>query len=335
MDKIEKVVNICENVLERIETKTLPASSALLKCLQIARLLNDADAVIWLQYEYGGYPRDKNGEIEKSAREIGYTNGRGYIRNGERKIFLTLAAELEKRVSARQHVADIFSTQGVSVSGERADSAMRQLTDSVNYYTKDLIDNLALDEKKLSILKAQYYDYALQKYSEFAFGNAAADVFAVYRERVDHHFSKLSHGTVLQLQAIEDKITSDNPEVYSQAVTTCRRLFQNTAEELFNRYFPDYSDSTYKTKSGKFIDISGNHYINKLSAVIEKLQSKSAAKSAAGSSILYTLDWIDNLNSLQCEGVHAKITRQDAMQCIIHTYICLGDILNLQDDYKG
>ena len=89
----------------------------------------------------------------------------------------------------------------------------------------------------------------------------------------------------------------------------------------------------YKTKSGKEIDVSGDHFKNKLSAVIEILENKSAVKSIVGSNIIYLLDWIDNLNDLQCKGVHSDISKQDAMRCIIQTYICLGDILNLQNKW--
>lgn len=330
MNKIEKALITCENVLDGIESDTVSASSALLQCLRIARLLNDTESIIWLQYEYGGYPRDEKGYIENEAWEIGYKNGRGYIQDGQKKIFLSLAAELEEKIDGQRNAVNNFTTQGASVSGEWAAAAMNNLTGSVVRSTNNLVENIALDKKWLSILKSKYYDYALLKNIELTFGNVATNVFSGYREKVDNYFSELSNETILKLQAIEDKINSNNPELYSQALTTCRRLFENTATDLFNRYFPDYSEKRYKTKSGKEIDISGDHYINKLSAVIEMLQSKSVSNCIVGSSILYTIDWINNLNDLQCKGVHSNITKQDAMQCIIHTYICLGDILNLQ-----
>ena len=55
-------------------------------------------------------------------------------------------------------------------------------------------------------------------------------------------FLLLSKEALFKLQAIEDKINSDNPELYSQALATCRRLFESTANELFDKYFPDYED---------------------------------------------------------------------------------------------
>lgn len=68
----------------------------------------------------------------------------------------------------------------------------------------------------------------------------------------------MSKDAILKLQAIEDKINSNNSELYSQALTTCRRLFENTANELFNKHFPNYKDKNYKTKSGKKLILVGN-----------------------------------------------------------------------------
>ena len=66
--------------------------------------------------------------------------------------------------------------------------------------------------------------------------------------------------------------------------------------------------------------------------MIEKLEDKSPSKSMVGSNVIYLLDWMDNLTDLQCKGVHHEVTRRDATRCIIQTYICLGDILSLQDE---
>lgn len=330
MTKREKALDACENVLDGIEEDTISTSSALLQCLRIARLLNDQYAIEWLQYEYGGYPLTETGHIESHAFNIGYSNGRGSIEDGKKRIFTELASELEGKVTAQQNAVSNFSTQGASVSGEYASVAMNNLTRSVATSTGSIITSIAVSKKRLSILRSQYYDYALKKQIEISFGNAASQVFSEYRENVENYFSSLSKDTIIKLQAIEDKINSGNAELYSQALTTCRRLFESTSNELFNRYFPNQSEKLYKTKSGKELDVSGDHYRNRLFAIIEKLDDHSAEKSIIGSNIIYLIDWIENLNDLQCKGVHSEITRQDAIRCIIQTYICLGDILSLQ-----
>lgn len=330
MIKIEKAIEACGKVLDGLECESMSISSAMLQCLRIARLTEDEDAILWLQYEYGGYPTVPTGGIEQGAWEIACQRGRQFIKDKKTYIFTELASELEEAIKSKQNALSNYSTSGASVSGDYALVAMGRLTDTVARNTNALINQIANSNKRLSILKGQYYDYALRKYAELSFGNVAYDIFSKYREHVDNRFSNLSGDTIAKLKAIEGKIESNNPEEYSQALTTCRRLFENVATSLFDKYFLDYKSSTYKTKSGREINISGDHYINKLSAVIELLQDRSPSKSLVGSSILYTIDWLENLNNLQCKGVHKEITKQDAVQCIIHTYICLGDILNLQ-----
>lgn len=330
MNKLEQAKATCEAVLDGIECNTIPTSSALLQCLRIARLLGDSDSIIWLQYEYGGYPRTSDGHVTPEGWRIAKSHGRQYSEKEKAYIFVELVAELEIQASAAQLAIGNFTTHGISVSGDQAAIAMRNLMDTVGHSTADLLRNVERAQKRLSILKGQYYDYALKKHIELSFGSIATDIFAEYRVVVDEGFSALSRDTLLKLQAIEDSLNSDNPEHYSQALTTCRRLFECTANELFARWLPNYTDTKYKTKSGIEIDVSGDHYKNKLSAVIEVLECKAARNSLVGSNIIYLLDWIDNLMSLQSKGVHHDVSRQDAARCIIQTYVCLGDILNLQ-----
>lgn len=63
MDKIKKALEACEKVVDGIEDGTITTESALLQCSKIARLTNDEENLIWLQYEYGGYPRNTEGKL--------------------------------------------------------------------------------------------------------------------------------------------------------------------------------------------------------------------------------------------------------------------------------
>lgn len=330
MNKVEKALEACEKIIDGIEDSTITTESALLLCSKIARITNDEENIIWLQYEYGGYPRDSEGKVIRDAWNIAYKKGRGFQEDGKSYIFTELASELEEKIIAQQKAVGNFTTNGVSVGGEFAFQAMNKLTESIRGSTSTLISGVATTKKRLASLKAQYYEYALKKQIELTFGNVATNIFMSYREKVDLAFSALSKETLLKLQAIEGRLDSGNPEMYSQALTTCRRLFESVAVELFAIYFPNYTDKTYKTKSGKEIDVSGDHYKNKFSAIIEKLEDKSAKKTLVGSNMIYLLDWIDNLINLQCKGVHSNITKEDAKRCILQTYMCLGDVLTLQ-----
>lgn len=333
MTKHEQALETCEKILTGIELGTLSTSAMLMMCLRVARLTNDTDAISWLRYENGGYPRNEDGKILSEAWEIAWKHGRGsYNKDKQRVVFSDLALELEGRISSHKNALNNYTTNGISVSGDYALAAMNRVTSTISNYTVSLLRDISKDEKNLSLLKAQYYDYVSRKHIELSFSNTTANIFTSYREKVDNYFSRLSPDTISKLRAIDDKINSSNPELYSQALTSCRRLFVDIAKELFVLNFPDYKENTYKTKSGKIIDVSGEHYLNKLSAVIEKLQNKSLNKCLVGSTIIYLIDRIENLCNLQSKGVHNAVSKEDAVQCIIHTYICLGDILSLQYD---
>lgn len=331
--KKEQALEACDKVINGIEDGVISTSSALLQCMKIARLVNDTEAQEWLSYEYGGYPRDNDGYLSSSAWTIAVQHGRRYINKNDKKqyVFTDLAAELEEAITSTRIAINNFSTQGFSVSGEWALAATSRMTENVNQGTNNLLSASRANEQHLSILKSQYYDYAVRWQIDLQFGTTAKRVFEEYQEQVSLSFSRLSTTTLQKLNAIEEMMEDGNPERYSQVLTSCRRLWENTAKELFEEVLPEFTQKTFRTKSGADIDISGDHYNNKLSAVIETLQSKAAKNTLVGSEIIYLIDWIEQVNKLQNSGVHSDVTREQAMQCIIHTYIALGDILRLKE----
>lgn len=337
--KREQTLSACEKVINGIEDGTISVSSSLLLCKKIARLVNDTEGQAWLNYEYGGYPKEKDGCVPQTAWQIAAAHGRSYQsqdKDGKRisVIFTELCGELESSIESTKNAINNYSTQGYSVSGQLALLATTQMAELVAANTNRLLQEIKTAERRLSILKSQYYDYAVKWQIELRFGSIAKTVFEEYQEKVDGYYSSLPTITLQKLSAIEDLMEDGNPERYAQVLTSCRRLWTETAKVLFAEVLPGYSGKIFKTKSGKEIDVSGDHDNNKLSAVIETLQSKSARNTLVGSEITYLLDWLEQINNRQNAGVHADVTREQAMQCIIHTYIALGDILSLKAEVE-
>lgn len=61
--KRQKALEACEKVINGIEDGTISVSSSLLLCKKVARLVNDSEGLEWLEYEYSGYPKTKEGFI--------------------------------------------------------------------------------------------------------------------------------------------------------------------------------------------------------------------------------------------------------------------------------
>lgn len=337
--KKTQALEACDKVINGIEDGVLSVLSALLLCKKIARLVNDEEGQEWLGYEYGGYPRGDNGYILHSAWQIAARHGRSYQsedKDGKKQevIFTELCGEIEASIESDKRAMNNYTTQGYSASGDYAAIATTNMANAVFMGTNDLRQNIKKSERRLSILKSQYYDYAVRWQIELQFGNTAQSVFEEYQEKVDSYFTSMPTSTLQKLNAIEDLMEDGNPERYAQVLTSCRRLWTETAKKLFEEVLPNYTEKTFKTKSGKDIDVSGDHDNNKLSAVIETLQSKAAKNTLVGSETIYLIDWMEQINSRQSAGVHAEVTREEAMQCIIHTYITLGDILSLKASVK-
>lgn len=335
LSKREQALEACDKVINGIEDGTITVSSSLLQCKKIARLVNDLEGQQWLEYEYGGYPRGKDGYILPDAWQIGADHGRSYQRKEEDEsrttvIFSELCGELEASIESSKKAINNYSTQGYSAAGEWAAAATNNMATAVARGTNNLLQNIKTAERHLSILKSQYYDYAVRWQIELQFGDTAKAIFEEYQDKVDSYFSSLPTTTLQKLNAIEELMEDGNPERYAQVLTSCRRLWSETAKQLFDEVLPGYSQKMFKTKSGKDIDVSGDHDNNKLSAVIETLQTKAAKNTLVGSETIYLVDWMEQINDGQNAGVHSEVTREQAMQCIIHTYIALGDILSLK-----
>lgn len=335
--KIEQAIEACNKVINGIEDDTITTFSSLLLCKKIARLVNDLEGQEWLGYEYGGYP-SKNG-IPSHAYNIGIKHGRMYIvrdENGKvfEYMFTELCGELEATVESDKKAIGSYTTQGYSVSSEQAIVATNCMTSAVSKNVNNLLRDIKIAERRLAILKSQYYDYAVRWGIELQFGNTAKSIFDEYQEKVDNYYSLLPTTTLQKLNAIKDLMEDGNPERYAQVLTSCRRLWSETAKILFKEVLPNFSEIRFKTKSGKEIDVSGDHDNNKLSAIIETLQYKAQKNTLVGSEIIYLLDWMEQINKRQSSGVHSEVTKEQAMQCIIHTYIALGDILLLKSEVE-
>lgn len=102
---------------------------------------------------------------------------------------------------------------------------------------------------------------------------------------------------------------------------TCRKLLKSVADSLFDKMYSNYDKDTIKVKSGKDANITGDKYINRLTVCLDNIDKLS------NKHIEDTISWIDKLNDKICNGLHNEITYQKLQQIIIHTYICLGDII--------
>lgn len=322
--KLQKAYELSEEILENIELENEKLSSILLKCLRLARLLGDTANMEWLEYEIKGYPSDDNGKVERKAYEVAKLHGRSFFNKEDKQeyMFNNLVGQIEASIEASFKRLNNITTQGTSVSGDYANIAMINLTRSASKNGIDITQLITENQKKLSVLRGEYYKYALNANMELGFSKSSEDIFGRYRENVDNKLSNIIGDSEEKLSAIYDRLSEDNKESWSQAADTCRKLFKSVADNLFKKMYPDYTQLTVKVKSGRDVDITGDKYLNRLTVCLDNIDKLS------NKHIEDTIAWINKLNDKICDGVHNDITYQEIQQIIIHTYICLGDIIS-------
>jgi hypothetical protein len=172
--------------------------------------------------------------------------------------------------------------------------------------------------------RAFVYDFVLAKHFELRVSSAAEDIFDGYRKRVDDHLGDLIPDELRRLDSIRSNLESDNPEDWANAAHSCRRLLQAVADKL---YPP--SDQSVKSTEGKNIKVGNENYINRLVLFCENKMSSGVSFKVMSSDLKYIGERLDSVFSAAQKGSHAKIDRSEAERFVIHTYLLIGDILDL------
>ena len=83
---------------------------------------------------------------------------------------------------------------------------------------------------------------------------------------------------------------------------------------------------------GKERSLTDDKYISRLLQFVSEKISGKTSNELVLSQITDLGKKIDSLNSLASKGVHSNVYDFEVNQCIIQTYLTIGDILRISDD---
>ncbi|OGU57053.1 MAG: hypothetical protein A2V66_05560 [Ignavibacteria bacterium RBG_13_36_8] len=135
--------------------------------------------------------------------------------------------------------------------------------------------------------------------------------------------------SVKQFVSVYDNLKSENPEDWSNAVHSCRRILQAFAD----KYYPPNPDGKNEIESGsKKIKVGKKNYINRLILYIESKSKSKNFINIVGSHLDFIGNRIDSIYDASNKGSHSIIkTKEEAERYIIYTYLLIGDLLLLQN----
>lgn len=148
---------------------------------------------------------------------------------------------------------------------------------------------------------------------------------------VDENIGKIVPDATKQFASVYENLTSENTEDWSNAVHSCRRILQNTADALY----PARDDKLIKLPNGKekTIKLGVGNYINRLVAYVEDHSDTDSFEKIVGSNISYLGERLDAIYNAVNKGTHDTITtKEEADRYVIYTYLIIGDILSLMKE---
>jgi len=319
----EEALNLAEETLKGIELSRLPMANIALKASRIARLVNDYDLEKIFEYESGGYPSTKDG-IAPNIWQLGIKAGR-ISKNAEGKTVMSCYAinTIENRIVANKIALEQAHDRNVSISSSNPNQYLTVPPTNASE-RKALLLCINDDTTLLSERTRFIYSNVKKIYMDLKFSSLTESIWLKMKSRIDSYISDIIPEETQKLTAIYDSLNDDNPEKWSNALTTCRRMLKTVADKL---YPP--TDKTIK-KGKSEIKLGEEQFINRLICYIEENSTHKTLDKITNSNIEYIGTRLDKIFDETCKGTHANVDKEEAERCFMHVYMLIGDILEIE-----
>jgi hypothetical protein len=215
---------LADELLADIELGNVDPVAVARKAGRLARLLDDADAVAWLAYETSGYPSGTLDPVSwRAAERSGRTeeNEKGEPR-AQTVSLGRLSSEIEASLATLGSQSGGTSSSEYAVIVERENAKRAQNLRVYVATRRDLLDRIV----------GSVHGYVSDRHRELRFGSAVESAFGVVRQEVDSAISELVPSALPMITAAFENASSDNPEHWQNAASTCRRLLMTAADQL-------------------------------------------------------------------------------------------------------
>jgi hypothetical protein len=328
---LQEALSLSEEILKNLELSEIPLTNIALKTGRLARLLNDSKNQTIMEYEISGFPSTPSG-LSPDIYQLAVAADREFQLKDDKigklksYVYIESIEELEYQTKIAEKALDAAKDRDVSVSS--ANPYQTVFTPVGNWYERQQIrDSASRAAKRLSNRRAMIYRYALKKHYELKFSGIADDIFSRIRERVDSAIGDFVPGAINKLAAAYDNLLSENPEDWSNAVHSCRRILQDLADAVF----PATEDRAIQIDGKeKIVKLGKDNYINRIMAYVTDHSNSTRFEEIVGSHLRFLGERLDSVFQAAQKGSHYTImTREEADRYVVYTYLIVGDVLSL------
>ena len=328
---LREALALSDELLKNIELNELPLSNVALKTSRLARLINDFQHQQIMEYEASGYPTTPTG-IPQATYQLAARAGRELsekdTKSNEIKKYIYYSSIEDLEFPVQNLEAALAAAKDPAISVSSANPYQHVGSPQGNKLERDTIRrNAVIAQQRLSSRRSFIYSYILKRNYELKFSGIADDIFSRIREKVDSSIGEKVPESVQKLSAVYENLQSENPEDWSNAVHSCRRILQ------------DLADAVYASREDKIVEINGkqktiklgpDNYINRLVAYIEEQSQSERFVEIVGSHLSFIGDRLDSVFRAAQKGSHSVVNKEEADRYVVYTYLTVGDILGLQ-----
>ncbi len=337
-DKVLQIIEDCHSLNAKSDVKV---STLLNSAIRIARLRNDFMNLLWLRLEEWNI-LEKEHKMEIFAEVSPHLTEKQYKYYSDS--FLKRLRE-ERTVNVPNTGTGKMEDQMFSMSIPETEEEIKSLKSQVdNINTPDGLHSLDLYyrseqdgyaktlltakvgemHKILARVRTRVMQYISQTETNISHGKIQSDIFEENKRFVDLELQNLCPSGYEKLVTIYERLKTDCTENWSEALLSCRRLLN------------DFADSVYPPTKNKVICSDGqerilgkDQYKNRLWQYVSE-NYKGTSSQVIRDELDYLCNRIDSLYELSCKGIHSSVDRFEANQCVIYTYLLIGDILRIR-----
>jgi hypothetical protein len=170
----------------------------------------------------------------------------------------------------------------------------------------------------LNYVRKRAHEFASALFNKLKFTGTVSNCFDVLKTVVDDKLLDLDPSLAEQLMLAFKSVSSPKDEEWSQALTTCRRLLEGLADQLY----PPTTDVA------KGRPLTQTQFVNRLWAFMDRSIESESNRELAKSHVDYLGSWLERTNKMANKGVHAEVSQLEAVKATFHTYLVVADLLD-------
>ena len=323
-DRTTEALALAEETLAQLELGQGRLMPIVLRCLRLARLVENEDAETLFRLELRGYPNDQSWDVKYakwSGREANKTpeGTQLYWINpievieGELEI---ARAELETLKLTPMSISEVSRGEADQKLWMSPTPAQKMLT-SILKERRQRANDMQRWTHVVACLRGTIQEWLSNLVIRLRYGTIVDTVLQQTKQRFDQFLSKHAPEVGRKLASAYGRADSGESEEWSQALTSCRRALKALADAIY--------PATEDKPAGH--DLSEESYKNRLlQFVSENLPSESQG-ALINAEVESVARRVDALNELASKGVHSDVEWRDVELTVVHTYLVAGEIL--------